>query len=120
MRVMSKHKPLTSLTRLGLDYIDLYLIHQPLGDVYGSASNGSCHHDGQLKALGVANFENDRLQDLIMHTKSNPQSIRLNHPFYQQPQRVQWLLNHDIVPEAWGPFAEGKKEFSQTQPFKNC
>lgn len=100
-----------SLKRLGLDYIDLYLIHQPLGDVYGSwRAMEAAYHDGQLKALGVANFENDRLQDLIMHNEVKPTVDQIElHPFYQQPQRVQWLLNHDIVPEAWGPFAEGKK-----------
>ncbi|WP_106904822.1 aldo/keto reductase [Lactiplantibacillus plantarum] len=100
-----------SLTRLGLDYIDLYLIHQPLGDVYGSwRAMEAAYHDGQLKALGVANFENDRLQDLIMHNEVKPTVDQIElHPFYQQPQRVQWLLNHDIVPESWGPFAEGKK-----------
>lgn len=100
-----------SLTRLGLDYIDLYLIHQPLGDVYGSwRAMEAAYQDGQLKALGVANFENDRLQDLIMHNEVKPTVDQIElHPFYQQPQRVQWLLNHDIVPEAWGPFAEVKK-----------
>ena len=100
-----------SLKRLGLDYIDLYLIHQPLGDVYGSwRAMEAAYHDGQLKALGVANFENDRLQDLIMHNEVKPTVDQIElHPFYQQPQRVQWLLNHDIVPEAWGPFVEGKK-----------
>ena len=105
-----------SLTRLGLDYIDLYLIHQPLGDVYGSwRAMEAAYHDGQLKALGVANFENDRLQDLIMHNEVKPTVDQIElHPFYQQPQRVQWLLNHDIVPEAWAPFAEGKNDI-----FKN-
>lgn len=100
-----------SLKRLGLDYIDLYLIHQPLGDVYGSwRAMEAAYHDGQLKALGVANFENDRLQDLIMHNEVKPTVDQIElHPFYQQPQRVQWLLSHDIVPEAWGPFSEGKK-----------
>lgn len=100
-----------SLDRLGLDYIDLYLIHQPLGDVYGSwRAMEAAYRAGQLKALGVANFENDRLQDLMMHQEVKPVVDQIElHPFYQQPQRVQWLLDHDIVPEAWGPFAEGKK-----------
>ncbi|MHC9531878.1 aldo/keto reductase [Dellaglioa sp. L3N] len=100
-----------SLDRLGLDYIDLYLIHQPLGDIYGSwRAMETAYHDGKLKALGVANFENDRLQDLMMHNEVKPAVNQIElHPFYQQPQRVQWLLDHDIVPEAWGPFAEGKK-----------
>ncbi|SMS14293.1 aldo/keto reductase [Levilactobacillus zymae] len=100
-----------SLDRLGLDYLDLYLIHQPLGDVYGSwRAMEAAYHDGRLKALGVANFENDRVQDLMMHNEIKPAVDQIElHPFYQQPQRVQWLLEHDIVPEAWGPFAEGQR-----------
>lgn len=99
-----------SLDRLGLDAIDLYLIHQPLGDVYGSwRAMEDAYHAGQLKALGLANFENDRVQDLMMHTTVKPVVDQIElHPFYQQSERVQWLLAHDIVPEAWGPFAEGK------------
>lgn len=99
-----------SLERLGLDYLDLYLIHQPLGDVYGSwRAMEEAYHAGQLKALGVANFENDRLQDLMMHNEVKPVVDQIElHPFYQQTERVQWLLDQDIVPEAWGPFAEGK------------
>lgn len=100
-----------SLDRLGLGYIDLYLVHQPLGDIYGSwRAMEAAYHDGKLKSLGVANFENDWLQDLMMHNEVKPVVDQIElHPFYQQPQRVQWLLDNDIVPEAWGPFAEGKK-----------
>ncbi|WP_300561494.1 aldo/keto reductase [Companilactobacillus sp.] len=100
-----------SLSRLGLDYIDLYLIHQPLGDVYGSwRAMEDAYKAGKLKALGVANFENDRLQDLMMHNEIKPTVDQIElHPFFAQSERVQWLLDNDIVPEAWGPFAEGKK-----------
>lgn len=100
-----------SLERLDLDYIDLYLIHQPLGDVYGSwRAMEDAYKAGKLKAIGVANFENDRLQDLMMHNEIKPMVNQIElHPFYAQPERVQWLLDNDIVPEAWGPFAEGKK-----------
>lgn len=99
-----------SLARLGLDYIDLYLIHQPLGDVYGSwRAMEDAYKAGKLKALGVANFENDRLQDLMMHNEIKPTVDQIElHPFFAQSDRVQWLLDNDIVPEAWGPFAEGK------------
>lgn len=100
-----------SLSRLELDYLDLYLIHQPLGDVYGSwRAMEDAYKAGKLKAIGVANFENDRLQDLMMHNEIKPMVNQIElHPFYAQPERVQWLLDNDIVPEAWGPFAEGKK-----------
>ncbi|GEO57154.1 aldo/keto reductase [Companilactobacillus bobalius] len=100
-----------SLKRLGLDYIDLYLIHQPLGDVYGSwRAMEDAYKTGKLKSIGVANFENDRLQDLMMHNEIKPAVDQIElHPFFAQPERVQWLLDNDIVPEAWGPFAEGKQ-----------
>ncbi|MSD84037.1 aldo/keto reductase [Lactobacillus curvatus] len=100
-----------SLARLGLDYIDLYLIHQPLGDIYGSwRAMEDAYKEGKLKAIGVANFENDRLQDLMMHNEIKPAVDQIElHPFYVQSERVQWLLENDIVPEAWAPFAEGKK-----------
>ena len=100
-----------SLKRLGLDYIDLYLIHQPLGDVYGSwRAMEDAYKAGKLKSIGVANFENDRLQDLMMHNEIKPAVDQIElHPFFAQPERVQWLLDNDIVPEAWGPFAEGKQ-----------
>ncbi|HIY92476.1 aldo/keto reductase [Companilactobacillus sp. HBUAS56275] len=100
-----------SLKRLGLDYIDLYLIHQPLGDVYSSwRAMEDAYKAGKLKSIGVANFENDRLQDLMMHNEIKPAVDQIElHPFFAQPERVQWLLDNDIVPEAWGPFAEGKQ-----------
>lgn len=100
-----------SLKRLGLDYIDLYLIHQPLGDVYGSwRAMEDAYKAGKLKSIGVANFENDRLQDLMMHNEIKPAVDQIElHPFFAQPERVQWLLDNDIVPEAGGPFAEGKQ-----------
>lgn len=100
-----------SLKRLGLDYIDLYLIHQPLGDVYGSwRAMEDAYKAGKLKSIGVANFENDRLQDLMMHNEIKPAVDQIElHPFFAQPERVQWLLDNDIVPEAWGPFAGGKQ-----------
>lgn len=100
-----------SLKRLGLDYIDLYLIHQPLGDVYGSwRAMEDAYKAGKLKSIGVANFENGRLQDLMMHNEIKPAVDQIElHPFFAQSERVQWLLDNDIVPEAWGPFAEGKQ-----------
>lgn len=99
-----------SLQRLGLDYLDLYLIHQPLGDVYGAwRAMEAAYHTGKVRAIGVSNFESDRVQDLMMHNEVKPavNQIQVN-PLYPQTQAVDWLLDHDIRPEAWGPFAEGK------------
>lgn len=101
-----------SLARLGLDYLDLYLIHQPLNDVYGSWHAMEDAYDaGKLKAIGVANFENDRVQDLMMNNRINPMVNQIElHPFHAQFDRVQWLQKQGIVAEAWGPFAEGKQK----------
>lgn len=72
-----------SLDRLGLEYIDLYLVHQPLGDIYGSwRAMEAAYHDGKLKSLGVANFENDRLQDLMMHNEVKRSLIKLNYTHF--------------------------------------
>lgn len=101
-----------SLARLGLDYLDLYLIHQPLNDVYGSWRAMEAAYDaGKLKAIGVANFENDRLQDLMINNRIKPMVNQIElHPFHAQFKRVQWLQEQGIVAEAWGPFAEGKQQ----------
>ncbi|HAT55635.1 MAG TPA: 2,5-diketo-D-gluconic acid reductase [Lactobacillus sp.] len=101
-----------SLKRLGLDYLDLYLIHQPLNDVYGSwRAMEEAYDAGKLKVIGVANFENDRLQDLMMNNRIAPMVNQIElHPFRAQFDRVRWLQEHGIVVEAWGPFAEGKNQ----------
>ncbi|GEO69309.1 aldo/keto reductase [Levilactobacillus acidifarinae] len=99
-----------SLSRLGLDYLDLYLIHQPLGDVYGAwRAMEEAYHAGKVRAIGVSNFEPDRVQDLMMHNSVKPavDQIQVN-PLAPQTAAVDWLLANDIRPEAWGPFAEGK------------
>lgn len=101
-----------SLKRLGLDYLDLYLIHQPLNDVYGSwRAMENAYEAGKIRAIGVANFENDRLQDLMMNNDIKPMVNQIElHPFYAQFERVEWLQKHGIIVEAWGPFAEGKQQ----------
>lgn len=101
-----------SLARLNLDYLDLYLIHQPLNDVYGSwRAMEDAYDAGKLKAIGVANFENDRLQDLMINNRIKPMVNQIElHPFHAQFKRVQWLQEQGIVAEAWGPFAEGKQQ----------
>lgn len=99
-----------SLKRLDLDYLDLYLIHQPLGDVYGAwRAMEEAYHAGKVRAIGVSNFEPDRVQDLMMHNEVRPavDQIQVN-PLMPQTAAVDWLLKNKIYPEAWGPFAEGK------------
>jgi len=101
-----------SLKRLQLDYLDLYLIHQPFGDVYGEwRAMEDLYRAGKAKAIGVANFHSDRLMDLMLHNKVAPavNQIEVN-PFLQQAETQQFLQANGIQPEAWAPFAEGRNQ----------
>jgi diketogulonate reductase-like aldo/keto reductase len=99
-----------SLKRLQLDYLDLYLIHQPYGDIYGSwRAMEELHRDGRIKAIGVSNFHPDRVMDLILHNKVIPAVNQIEtHPFCQQIETHKFLQNNKVQIESWGPFAEGK------------
>ncbi|GKX59093.1 aldo/keto reductase [Leminorella grimontii] len=104
-----------SLNRLRLDYVDLYLIHQPYGDVHGAwRAMEELHQVGKIRAIGVSNFHPDRLADLIAFNKVVPavNQIEVN-PFNQQLHAVPWMLTRGIQPEAWAPFAEGKNGLFQ-------
>lgn len=104
-----------SLNRLQLDYIDLYLIHQPYGDVHGAwRAMEELYKAGKIKAIGVSNFHPDRLADLIAFNKVTPavNQIEVN-PFNQQLHAVPWMQSKNIQPEAWAPFAEGKNGLFQ-------
>lgn len=104
-----------SLNRLQLDYVDLYLIHQPYGDVHGAwRAMEELHQAGKIRAIGVSNFHPDRLADLIAFNKVAPavNQIEVN-PFNQQLHAVPWNLSRSIQPEAWAPFAEGKNGLFQ-------
>lgn len=106
----------TSLKKLQLDYLDLYLIHQPYGDVYGSwRAMEELNQAGTLRAIGVSNFEPDRLWDLSLYNDTTPalNQIEIN-PWNQQKDAVAFMQAHGIQPEAWAPFAEGKHDL-----FKN-
>jgi 2,5-diketo-D-gluconate reductase A len=105
-----------SMKRLGLDVIDLFLIHQPYGDVYGSwRAMQELHREGRIRAIGVSNFEPDRLMDLIVHNEIVPAVNQIEtHPFHQQVEAHQFMRENGVQHEAWGPFAEGKNDI-----FKN-
>ncbi len=99
-----------SLNKLGLDYLDLYLIHQPYGDVYGAwRAMEELHRAGRIRAIGVSNFYPDRLVDFVLHNEVTPAVNQIEtHPFHQQVEAQKWLEEYEVQPEAWGPFAEGK------------
>jgi len=101
-----------SLERLGLDHIDLYLIHQPVGDYYSSwRAMEELHGEGLARAIGVSNFYPDRLIDLIDHNEVAPavDQIEVN-PFFQRQADHDFMAGHGVQVEAWGGFAEGKND----------
>ncbi|MBD2093307.1 aldo/keto reductase [Microcoleus sp. FACHB-1515] len=99
-----------SLDNLRLDYLDLYLIHQPYGDVYGAwRAMQELYQEGRVKAIGVSNFYPDRLVDFIIHNEVVPAVNQIEtHPFHQQIETQKFLKENNVQIEAWGPFAEGK------------
>jgi len=99
-----------SLERLGLDYLDLYLIHQPFGDYYGAwRAMQQLQGDGLIRALGVANFYPDRLVDLIDHNEIAPVVNQIEcHPFFQRTADQELMQARGVQIESWGPFAEGR------------
>tara|TARA_R110000772_G_scaffold265591_2_gene387151 strand:- start:1213 stop:2064 length:852 start_codon:yes stop_codon:yes gene_type:complete len=99
-----------SLRRLQLDYLDLYLIHQPYGDVHGSwRAMQDAYRSGKLRAIGVSNFQADRLMDIVQFNEIKPaiNQIEIN-PFHQQNENLTLMNELGIQPEAWAPFAEGR------------
>ncbi|WP_409021411.1 aldo/keto reductase [Dyadobacter sp. LHD-138] len=104
-----------SLRKLQLDYLDLYLIHQPFGDVYGAwRAMQELYKEGKIRAIGVSNFQPDRLMDLIVHNEIIPAVNQIEtHPFYQQVEIQKFLIEKNVQIESWGPFAEGKNGLFQ-------
>lgn len=99
-----------SLRRLGLEYLDLYLIHQPYGDVYGAwRAMEELYSAGRIRAIGVSNFQPDRLMDLMLHNRIKPAVNQIEtHPFCQQREAALLLQENGIQMQSWGPFAEGR------------
>jgi 2,5-diketo-D-gluconate reductase A len=106
-----------SLKRLQLDYLDLYLIHQPFGDVYGEwRAMEELYQQGKIRAIGVSNFQPDRIMDLMIHNQITPavNQIEVN-PFQQQIDTQKFLQENSVMVEAWAPFAEGKNNIFQNE-----
>jgi 2,5-diketo-D-gluconate reductase A len=106
-----------SLRRLQLVYLDLYLIHQPYGDVYGSwRAMEELYREGRVRAIGVSNFHPDRLMDLMLHNEVAPAINQIEtHPFCQQIEAQQFMREHGVQIESWGPFAEGRNNIFQNE-----
>ncbi|QMV44203.1 aldo/keto reductase [Cohnella cholangitidis] len=98
-----------SLNKLRLDYLDLYLIHQPFGDYYGAwRAMEDLYREGKIKAIGVSNFLPDRLMDLIVHNEIVPAVNQIEtHPFYQQTESAAFMKEQGVQHQSWAPFAEG-------------
>lgn len=106
-----------SLERLQLDYLDLYLIHQPFGDVYGSwRAMEELYREGKIRAIGVSNFQMDRLVDLIIHNEVVPAVNQIEtHPFCQQIESAKLMKEYNVQIESWAPFAEGRNNIFQNE-----
>ena len=105
-----------SLNKLQLDYLDLYLIHQPYGDIHGSwRAMEEFYAEGKVRAIGVSNFHTDRVMDLIVNNKVAPAVNQIEtHPFYQREEDLAFLTENGVRMESWASFAEGKNDM-----FKN-
>jgi len=99
-----------SLKKLQLDYLDLYLIHQPFGDYYGAwRAMEDLYREGKIKAIGVSNFLPDRLMDLIVHNEIVPAVNQVEtHPFYHQIESAAFMKEQGVQHQSWAPFAEGR------------
>lgn len=109
-----------SLELLGLSYLDLYLIHMPLGDYYGSwRALEELYQEGKIRAIGVCNFLPDRLLDLCYNVKIRPHINQIeHHPHYQRAEELALMRELQVQPEAWAPFAEGLKGMFSEQAFR--
>ncbi|MGW7608021.1 aldo/keto reductase [Streptomyces sp. NPDC054766] len=101
-----------SARKLGLDYLDLYLMHQPYGDVYGQwRAMEALNREGRAKAIGVANFYPDRLVDLVLNNEITPAVNQIEtHPFFQRTADQDLMREHGVQIQSWGGFAEGKND----------
>lgn len=106
-----------SMNKLGLDYLDLYLIHQPMSDYYGSwRAMEELYQEGRIRAIGVCNFYPERLADLCLNAKVVPAVNQIEcHPFFQRGQDMETMKEFGVQIEAWGPLAEGQKNIFQNE-----
>jgi len=110
-----------SLRRVNLDYVDLYLIHQPYGDVHGAwRAMEELNREGRARAIGVSNFHPDRVMDLVVHNQVVPAVNQIEtHPFHQQVDAQQFLRDLGVQHQSWAPFAEGKNGIFQSDVLRS-
>jgi 2,5-diketo-D-gluconate reductase A len=106
-----------SLKKLQLDYLDLYLIHQPYGDIHGSwRAMEQLYKEGKVRAIGVSNFQPDRVMDIIAFNEVVPAVNQIEtHPFNQQIETQKFLTENKVQIESWGPFAEGRNNLFENE-----
>lgn len=107
----------TSMKKLGLEYLDLYLMHQPMSDYYGSwRAMEELYQEGKIRAIGVCNFYPERLADLCLNAKVIPAVNQIEcHPFFQRGKDMETMKEYGVQIEAWGPLAEGQKNIFQNE-----
>lgn len=110
-----------SLERLQLDTLDLYLIHQPYGDVHGAwRAMEELNREGRVRAIGISNFHPDRVMDMIVHNQIVPAVNQIEtHPFQQQVETQQFLQDNSVQIESWGPFAEGRNNIFENEVLRS-
>jgi len=106
-----------SMQRLQLETLDLYLIHQPYGDVHGAyRAMEELYQEGRVRAIGISNFHPDRVMDMIVHHQVVPTVNQIEtHPFHQQVETQKFLQENGVQIESWGPFAEGRNNIFQNE-----
>lgn len=106
-----------SMQKLKLDYVDLVLLHHPYNDVYGAwRAMKQLQQDGYIRAIGISNFQADRLEDFILHAGKKPQLMQIEtHPFNQQNQLVKIMKDNQIQAQAWSPLAQGSEHLFQNK-----
>ena len=107
-----KTSVLESMRKLKVDYLDLCLLHQPFGDVYGAyRALEDLYDEGKIRAIGISNFYTDRMIDIASFARIKPMVNQIEiHPHHQQTETIEWHKKYDVQPEAWAPFGEGRGE----------
>ncbi|MDR2803011.1 MAG: aldo/keto reductase [Treponema sp.] len=110
----------TSLKNLGFDYIDLYLIHQPYNDAYGSwRAMEELYKEGKVRAIGISNFPMDRMIDIAIFNEVPPAVNQIEiHPFYQRPEEVEYMKKNNIQPQGYSPLVAGRNNIFENRTLR--